>query len=81
MRTADPSDELFVKLRQALLGRARDKEAVVRVQAALGIAFLQDAEGEEADFEMDEQGTNAVMEEDAEGSDADADAEMADIGT
>lgn len=47
MRIADPSDELFVKLRQALLGRARDKEAVVRVQAALGIAFLQDAEGEE----------------------------------
>lgn len=44
------SDELYVLLRSCLLDRARDKEAAVRVQAAVGLAKLQMAEdGEELD--------------------------------
>ena len=41
-------DELFQLLRQGLLRRIRDKEAMVRVQAVLGLGRLAGNEGDEA---------------------------------
>ncbi|WWD20683.1 hypothetical protein CI109_105159 [Kwoniella shandongensis] len=40
-------DDLYVLLRKSLLERARDKEAAVRVQAALGLAKLQSGEDDD----------------------------------
>ncbi|WRT70673.1 uncharacterized protein IL334_007671 [Kwoniella shivajii] len=40
-------DDLYVVLRESLLDRSRDKEAAVRVQAALGLAKLQSGEDED----------------------------------
>ncbi|KAK8850500.1 hypothetical protein IAR55_004418 [Kwoniella newhampshirensis] len=40
-------DDLYVLLRRSLLERARDKEAAVRVQAALGLAKLQSGEDDD----------------------------------
>lgn len=40
------SEDLYILLRKSLLERARDKEAAVRVQAALGLAKLQSGEDE-----------------------------------
>lgn len=41
------SDDVYQSLKRCLLDRARDKEAVVRVQAALGLAKLSSGEDEE----------------------------------
>lgn len=48
------SDDLYVNLRRCLLDRSRDKDTAVRVQAALGLAKLQDGEDEEDLQEGDE---------------------------
>ncbi|AAW41180.1 mitotic chromosome condensation-related protein, putative [Cryptococcus deneoformans JEC21] len=40
-------DDLYILLRKSLLDRSRDKEASVRVQAALGLSKLQSGEEEE----------------------------------
>jgi condensin complex subunit 3 len=41
------SEDLYILLRKSLLARAADKEAAVRVQAALGLAKLQSGEDED----------------------------------
>jgi condensin complex subunit 3 len=41
------SEDLYILLRKSLLERANDKEAAVRVQAALGLAKLQSGEDED----------------------------------
>jgi condensin complex subunit 3 len=49
-----------VLLRKSLLERARDKEAAVRVQAALGLAKLQSGEDEE-DLEEGQEPLSEVL--------------------
>jgi condensin complex subunit 3 len=56
----DISDDLYVLLRQSLLERSKDKESVVRVQAALGLAKLQSGE-DEADLEDGEESLGDVL--------------------
>ena len=41
------SEDLYILLRRSLLARAADKEAAVRVQAALGLAKLSSGEDED----------------------------------
>lgn len=54
------SDDIYVKLRKGLLDRARDKEAAVRVQAALGLSKLRDGE-EEDDLQEGEESISEVI--------------------
>lgn len=41
------SEDTYIALRKSLLACAKDKEAAVRVQAALGLAKLQSGEDED----------------------------------
>jgi condensin complex subunit 3 len=54
------SDDLYVLLRQSLLERSRDKDTAVRVQAALGLAKLQDGEDED-ELEEGEESLSEVL--------------------
>ena len=56
----ESSDDLYVTLRSSLLDRSRDKDTAVRVQAALGLAKLQDGEDEE-DLEEGEESLAQVL--------------------
>ncbi|WWC92262.1 uncharacterized protein L201_007216 [Kwoniella dendrophila CBS 6074] len=53
-------DDLYVLLRESLLNRSRDKEAAVRVQAALGLAKLQSGEDED-DLEEGQESLGEVL--------------------
>ncbi|OCF54753.1 condensin complex subunit 3 [Kwoniella mangroviensis CBS 10435] len=53
-------EDLYVLLRESLLNRARDKEAAVRVQAALGLAKLQSGEDED-DLEEGQESLGEVL--------------------
>ena len=53
-------DDLFRLLRQGLLKRIRDKEAMVRVQAVLGLGRLAGNEMEEASDSEDSVGSSRV---------------------
>ncbi|OCF43623.1 condensin complex subunit 3 [Kwoniella heveanensis CBS 569] len=53
-------DDLYLLLRKSLLDRSRDKEAAVRVQAALGLAKLQSGEDED-DLEEGEESLGEVL--------------------
>ncbi|EIW69906.1 hypothetical protein TREMEDRAFT_30304 [Tremella mesenterica DSM 1558] len=53
-------DDVYVLLRKSLLDRSRDKEAAVRVQAALGLAKLQSGE-DEADLEDGDEPLGEVL--------------------
>lgn len=55
-----PSDDIYVLLKSSLLARSRDKEASVRVQAALGLAKLQDGEDED-ELEEGEESLSQVL--------------------
>lgn len=55
------SDEVFQKLREGLIERAMDKESFVRVQAVIGLAKLQGAEGEGAEEEDDESNATNIL--------------------
>lgn len=54
------SDDMYVLLRKCLLDRSRDKEAAVRVQAALGLAKLQSGEDED-DLEAGQEPLSEVL--------------------
>lgn len=54
------SEDLYLLLRETLLNRSRDKEAAVRVQAAIGLAKLQSGEDED-DLEEDEEPLSEVL--------------------
>ena len=56
-----PSEDLYLELRSAFLARARDKEAMVRVQAVLGLgAFL--AEDDDAPDDAEEDPLEVLLE-------------------
>ena len=60
MLTDNHSDDMYVVLRKSLLDRSGDKEAAVRVQAALGLAKLQSGEDEE-DLDEGEESLGEVL--------------------
>jgi condensin complex subunit 3 len=57
---APASDDLYVALRSSLLERSKDKEASVRVQAALGLAKLQSGEDDD-DLEEGQESLEQVL--------------------